>query len=77
MLAPLQRAPLPVTFTYQEKDGTQFRLDQAYLSPTIVVDAVTSVGPCDLDHATHSVEIAEYFDTLSDHCPVKLDLQLR
>ena len=38
ILDALERVALPVTFTYQEKDGTQFRLDQAYLSPEIEVE---------------------------------------
>lgn len=76
VLDPLERVELPVTFTYQEKDGTQFRLDQTFLSPEIAVERVVSAGPCDLDLATHEAAIADYYDTLSDHCPVALDLQL-
>ncbi len=76
VLAPLRRVPLPVTFTYQEKDGTRFRLDQAWLSPDIEVVDVRSPGACDLDLTTHADAIAEHFDTLSDHCPLILDLRL-
>lgn len=76
ILDPLTRVQLPVTFTYQEKDGTQFRLDQSWLSPDIEVLQVRSPGACDLDLATDADAIVEQFDTLSDHCPVILDLQL-
>jgi hypothetical protein len=76
VLAPLERVALPVTFTYQEKDGTRFRLDQAYLSPEIAVDAVRSAGPCDTDPETNGPAIVEYFDRISDHCPLSFDLSL-
>ena len=76
VLAPLQRVALPVTFTYQEKDGTQFRLDQAYLDPAIAVEAVVATGPCDTDLASNEAAIVEYYDTVSDHCPLAFDLRL-
>jgi hypothetical protein len=76
VLAPLERVALPVTFTYQEKDGTRFRLDQAYVSPEIAIDAVKSAGPCDTDLETNGPAIVEYFDRISDHCPLAFDLTL-
>jgi endonuclease/exonuclease/phosphatase family metal-dependent hydrolase len=77
VLAPLQRVALPVTFTYQEKDGTQFRLDHAFVSAEIDVQAVTAAGPCDTDLDSNADAIFEYYDTVSDHCPLAFDLHLR
>jgi endonuclease/exonuclease/phosphatase family metal-dependent hydrolase len=76
ILEPLQRVELPVEFTYQEKDGTQFRLDQSWLSDDIEVDHVVSPGACDLDLATDAAAIETHYDTLSDHCPLIVDLTL-
>jgi hypothetical protein len=77
VLSSLDRVSLPVTFTYQEKDGTRFRLDQAYIDPEIAVEQVAAAGPCDTDLGTNGDAIVEYFDTVSDHCPLAFDLHVR
>lgn len=77
ILHPLSRVRLPVDYTYQEKSGKTRRLDHAFVSPNISVESVTSPGACDLDRTMFLPEIETYYDTLSDHCPVILDLVLR
>lgn len=77
ILHPLTRVRLPVEYTYQEKGGKTRRLDHAFVSPGISVQNVTSAGACDLDRTMFLPEIETYYDTVSDHCPVSLDLVLR
>ena len=74
---PLNHVDLPVTFTYREKDGTAFRLDHSWLSDEIKLLDVKVPGPCDLDFSPQSQqEIDIYHDTVSDHCPLALTLQM-
>ncbi len=77
ILHPLTRVRLPVDYTYQDKGGKTRRLDHAFISPGISVRNVTSPGACDLDRTIFLPEIVTYYDALSDHCPVILDLVLR
>jgi endonuclease/exonuclease/phosphatase family metal-dependent hydrolase len=72
----VRRVDQGVTHTYRERDGVGFRLDQAWLSPQIDVEDVHVPGPCNLDFATQGDDIVEYYDTVSDHCPVSLTLSL-
>ncbi len=76
ILYPLSRVRLPVEYTYQEKGGKTRRLDHAFVSPGVSVLQVVSPGPCDLDRDIHLPQIETYYDTLSDHCPVIVDLEL-
>lgn len=68
------RVPLPVDNTYREKDGTAFRLDQAWVSPTFEIESVQVPGACNLDFETQESDIARYVDEISDHCAVLIDL---
>jgi hypothetical protein len=72
----LQRVPLPVANTYRERDGTAFRLDQAWISSEIEVRNVDVPGPCNLDFETGADDIDAYFRQVSDHCPVRFELTL-
>lgn len=72
----VRRVEQNVVHTYRERDGVGFRLDQAWLSPNIDVESVTVPGACNLDFAKHGAEIVAYYDTVSDHCPVSLQLVL-
>jgi endonuclease/exonuclease/phosphatase family metal-dependent hydrolase len=70
------RAPLPVAHTFVNKSGQRFRLDHAWLSTSITVLDVDVPGPCNLDFDTNLTAIVEYYDSVSDHCPVSLQLEL-
>jgi endonuclease/exonuclease/phosphatase family metal-dependent hydrolase len=72
----VRRVEQGVTHTYRERNGVGFRLDQAWLSPDITVTDVAVPGPCNVDFATEPQTIVEYYDTVSDHCPLSLRLEL-
>ncbi len=72
----VHRVEQGVTHTYRERNGIGFRLDQAWLSPDITVTDVAVPGPCNVDFATEPQTIVEYYDTVSDHCPLALRLEL-
>jgi endonuclease/exonuclease/phosphatase family metal-dependent hydrolase len=72
----VHRVEQGVVHTYREKNGIGFRLDQAWLSPDITVTDVAVPGPCNVDFATDPNAIVEYYDTVSDHCPLSLRLEL-
>jgi hypothetical protein len=72
----IRRVVLPVDNTYRHRNGQDFRLDQAYVTSEVEVEAVDVPGPCNLDFATGADAIDEYFSDVSDHCPVRLQLRL-
>jgi hypothetical protein len=72
----LQRVALPLLNTFRHRDGTDFRLDQAFVSPDVTVVDVTVPGPCNLDFETGADAIDQHFSDVSDHCPVRLRLDL-
>jgi endonuclease/exonuclease/phosphatase family metal-dependent hydrolase len=72
----VQRVEQGVVHTYRERDGVGFRLDQAWIDPSITVLDVQVPGACNLDFATDADRIVEFYDELSDHCPLTLELQL-
>jgi len=72
----VQRVEQGVVHTYRERNGVGFRLDQAFLSPEIAVEHVAVPGPCNFDFATQQAEIVRYYDEVSDHCPLSLQLTL-
>ena len=72
----LRRVEQGVVHTYRERDGVGFRLDQAWIDPAIEVLDVAVPGACNLDFQADGDEIVEYYEELSDHCPVTLDLLL-
>jgi hypothetical protein len=72
----LTRVELPVLNTYRHRDGTDFRLDQVFVSAEAQVLAVDVPGPCNVDFDTGADEIDEYFSDVSDHCPVRVRLAL-
>jgi endonuclease/exonuclease/phosphatase family metal-dependent hydrolase len=66
----------PEEHTFRNKTGAAHRLDHAWLSAEItVLDAVVP-GPCNLDPVEDQAAITAYFDAVSDHCPLVLDLEL-
>jgi hypothetical protein len=72
----VHRVEQDVVHTYRERNGVGFRLDQAWLSPDITVTDVAVPGPCNVDFAADPDAIVEYYDDVSDHCPLSLRLEL-
>jgi endonuclease/exonuclease/phosphatase family metal-dependent hydrolase len=72
----VRRVDQGVVHTYRERNGVGFRLDQAWMSPGIEIDAVEVPGPCNLDFASEGAAIVDYYDHVSDHCPLSLRLSL-
>jgi exonuclease III len=72
----LRQVSLPEPHTFVNKSGSQFRLDHAWLSTSISVLDVDIPGPCNLEFSSNRDTIFEYYETVSDHCPVHLHLEL-
>jgi endonuclease/exonuclease/phosphatase family metal-dependent hydrolase len=72
----LRQVSLPAPHTFVNKSGSQFRLDHAWLSTSISVLDVDIPGPCNLEVSSNRDTIFEYYETVSDHCPVHLHLEL-
>jgi endonuclease/exonuclease/phosphatase family metal-dependent hydrolase len=72
----LVHALAPVRYTWRSRFGRGARLDHAWVSNNISVLDVAVPGPCNVNFRTDADTLIEYYDTVSDHCPISYDLAL-
>ena len=66
----------PFANTYRDKEDKAYRLDQVFRDRDVCTMGLAQEGPCNSDWSTHEDEIGAYFDAISDHCPLTVELDL-
>jgi endonuclease/exonuclease/phosphatase family metal-dependent hydrolase len=60
----------PAQHSFRNKWNTGYKLDRLWISSDVEVEGMSVPGPCNLDWESNQEQIVEYYEQVSDHCPV-------